>query len=122
MSSSASVPREDGASGRFVGLTAEELIGWASDEFDDQLVMSTSFGIQSAVTLHLASQIRPQISVIWVDTGYLPEETYRYAETLTDVLNLNVVIHTAPLTVKFLKIVLSFAVAVQRTMLALQFS
>jgi 3'-phosphoadenosine 5'-phosphosulfate sulfotransferase (PAPS reductase)/FAD synthetase len=45
--------------------------------------MSTSFGIQSAVMLHLVTQVVPDVPVIWVDTGYLPVETYRFAEDLT---------------------------------------
>ncbi len=79
----------DSMDDRFHALTAEELIRWADEEFGNGLVMSTSFGIQSAVTLHLATRIRPSIPVIWVDTGYLPKETYEYAELLTDKLNLN---------------------------------
>ena len=77
-------------------LTAEELIDWMREEFGAGLVMSTSFGIQSAVTLHLTSRICPSIPVIWVDTGYLPEETYQYARTLTELLNLN--LHVAQAT------------------------
>jgi phosphoadenosine phosphosulfate reductase len=57
--------------------------------FGDRLVMSTSFGIQSAVLLHLAVSVAPRIPVIWIDTGYLPEETYAYAATLAEHLELN---------------------------------
>lgn len=70
-------------------LSAQELLEWADLQFGGGLAMSTSFGIQSAVTLHLATQARPDIPVIWVDTGYLPEETYAYAETLRRRLSLN---------------------------------
>ena len=83
---------------RFQDLTAEEIVHWADEEFADGLVMSTSFGIQSAVTLHLVTQIRPSIPVIWVDTGYLPRETYQYAELLTDRLKLNVHVARAALS------------------------
>ena len=74
---------------KFVGLSAENLLRWATSEFGDSLAVSTSFGIQSAVTLRLATQINPGIKVIWVDTGYLPDETYAYATTLTKQLRLN---------------------------------
>lgn len=74
---------------RFIGLSADRLMQWAVDEFDDALAVSTSFGIQSSVTLHLATSINPAIKVIWVDTGYLPPETYAYARTLTEHLGLN---------------------------------
>jgi len=60
---------------------------WAHRTFPDGLVMTTSFGIQSAVLLHLAHQLMEReglapIPVFWVDTGYLPPETYHYAEQL----------------------------------------
>lgn len=83
---------------RFHALTAQEIVQWAAEEFDNGLVMSTSFGIQSAVTLHLATQIRPSIPVIWVDTGYLPRETYEYAQRLTELLGLNLHIARASLS------------------------
>lgn len=83
---------------KFVGLSAENLLSWAADEFTDSLAVSTSFGIQSAVTLHLATMVKPDIKVIWVDTGYLPEETYQYAMTLTKRLKLNLHVYKAALS------------------------
>jgi phosphoadenosine phosphosulfate reductase len=65
---------------------------WALDCFGDGLAVTTSFGIQSAVLLHLVSQLMAEractIPVIWVDTGYLPPETYRYAQQLVELLGL----------------------------------
>lgn len=65
-------------------------LGWALDRFGEGLAVTTSFGIQSAVLLHLASRLMAErdcrIPVIWVDTGYLPPETYRYAEQLAELL------------------------------------
>lgn len=66
-----------------------KVLEWVMNEFDGRVAMSTSFGIQSAVLLHLATTVFPKIPVVWVDTGYLPAETYRYAEELTDTLGLN---------------------------------
>ena len=65
------------------------LVEWASRRFGDGLVVSTSFGIQSAAMLHLATRVVPDIPVVWVDTGYLPPETYHFAEELTRRLDLN---------------------------------
>ena len=65
------------------------MIEWAARTFGDGLVMSTSFGIQSAVLLHLATRVVPDIPVIWVDTGYLPNETLRFADRLSARLGLN---------------------------------
>lgn len=79
-------------------MSAEQLLQWADAHFGDGLVMSTSFGIQSAVTLHLVTQLRPRIPVIWVDTGYLPRETYHYAARLTSLLDLNLQVARSPIT------------------------
>ena len=53
----------------------QRIIQWAACTFGDGLVLSTSFGIQAALMLHLATQVVPDLPVVWVDTGYLPSET-----------------------------------------------
>ena len=58
--------------------------------FGDGLVATTSFGLQSAVMLHLIQQHVPRVPVVFIDTGYLFAATYRYAETLTQQLGLDV--------------------------------
>jgi phosphoadenosine phosphosulfate reductase len=52
-------------------------------------VMSSSFGAQSAVMLHMVNQVSPGIPVILVDTGYLCPETYHFIDELTQKLGLN---------------------------------
>jgi len=79
-------------------LTASDLVREAARCFGDGLVMTTSFGAQSAVMLHLATRIVPQIPVIWIDTGYLFPETYRFAEELTKRLNLNLHVYQSPVS------------------------
>jgi phosphoadenosine phosphosulfate reductase len=69
--------------------SAEERVRWAVNTFGHRLVMTTSFGIQSAVMLHLVTRIAPEIPVVFIDTGYLFPETYRFAAELTKQLNLN---------------------------------
>ncbi len=71
-------------------LSAIERIKWANRKFGDDLVLSTSFGIQSAVMLHMATQVNPHIRVVFIDTGYLFDETYRYARELTERFKLNI--------------------------------
>lgn len=68
------------------------ILRWTFEEFDGRVAMSTSFGIQSAVLLHAATQVFPDIPVVWVDTGYLPKETYEYAEQLREALDLNLIV------------------------------
>lgn len=67
-------------------LDAEGRVAWALDNLPGEYVLSSSFGIQAAVSLHLVNQIRPDIPVILTDTGYLFPETYRFIDELTDKL------------------------------------
>ena len=77
---------------------AQQVVEWSHQTFGDRLVMSTSFGIQAAVMLHLVNSIIPDIPVIWIDTGYLPPETYRFAEQLTARLNLNLKVYQSSMS------------------------
>ncbi|MDH3686292.1 MAG: phosphoadenylyl-sulfate reductase [Myxococcales bacterium] len=79
----------DAAASELADATPEATVAWAADTFGSDLALSTSFGIQSAVMLHLANAVVPGIPVVWVDTGYLPEATYRFADELTRRLDLN---------------------------------
>ncbi|MBT5689553.1 MAG: phosphoadenosine phosphosulfate reductase family protein, partial [Opitutae bacterium] len=79
-------------------LSPEERIAWAHEIFGIHLVMSSSFGLQSAVLLHMANTAVPGIPVVFVDTGYLFKETYRYVEQLEQKLDLNLKIYTSPIT------------------------
>jgi phosphoadenosine phosphosulfate reductase len=59
-------------------------------------VLSTSFGVQAAVMLHLATRLAPEIPVVFIDTGYLFPETYRFADELTERLRINLKVYRAP--------------------------
>ncbi|STW72604.1 phosphoadenylyl-sulfate reductase [Klebsiella michiganensis] len=76
-------------------LSAEARVAWALENLPGEYVLSSSFGIQAAVSLHLVNQVRPDIPVILTDTGYLFPETYQFIDELTDKLNLNLKIYRA---------------------------
>ena len=63
-------------------LRAGERIRLLHEQLGSRLLATTSFGIQSAVMLHLIHSHAPQIPVVFIDTGFLFPETYRYAELL----------------------------------------
>lgn len=73
-------------------LRAGERIRLLHERLGAHLVATTSFGIQAAVMLHLIAENAPGIPIVFIDTGFLFPETYRYADELTKKLNLN--IHT----------------------------
>jgi phosphoadenosine phosphosulfate reductase len=71
------------------GRSAEQRVAWALESLSGEHALSSSFGAQSAVALHLATRIRPDLPVVLVDTGYLFPETYDFVDELTHRLALN---------------------------------
>ena len=67
-----------------------KIVAWAAAQFGHDLVMTSSFGAESALLLHMATQALPDIRVIMVDTGYLFPETWQHMEALRRRLDLNV--------------------------------
>lgn len=74
-------------------VSAEERVRWALEHFQREIMLSTSFGAQSAVLLHMVTQQKPEIPVVIVDTGYLFPETYKFADELTERLKLNLKVY-----------------------------
>ncbi|MEK2484728.1 phosphoadenylyl-sulfate reductase [Providencia stuartii] len=79
-------------------LSAIERIEWALDNLPAKFVLSSSFGIQAALMLHMVTQVMPDIPVILTDTGYLFPETYIFIEELKDELYLNLQVYRSPLS------------------------
>ena len=75
-------------------LSSLEMLEWSLKKFENTLAFTTSFGIQSSVLLHLiqSSSLKNEVKILWIDTGYLPKETYLYANTLINKLSLNITI------------------------------
>ena len=78
------------ANGELRGKSAPEVIEWAIAQAEGQAIVSTNFRPYEAVILHLVTQVEPNIRVLWVDHGYNREATYRHAEELRGLLNLNI--------------------------------
>jgi phosphoadenosine phosphosulfate reductase len=64
-------------------------VRWALEHLPGPQALSSSFGAQAAVSLHLVTRADPKIPVIVVDTGYLFPETYQFIEQLGRQLALN---------------------------------
>ncbi|MDN3608932.1 phosphoadenylyl-sulfate reductase [Vibrio ostreicida] len=77
-------------------LTAQQRVSWALKNLKGTHVISSSFGIQAAVMLHLMTQEESGIPVILTDTGYLFSETYLFIDALTTKLNLNLYVYRSP--------------------------
>ena len=82
----------------FAHMSAENRVRWSLDRLPGNHVLSSSFGAQAAVSLHLLTQVAPGIPVILVDTGYLFPETYQYIDQLSERLNLNLKVYRSELS------------------------
>ncbi|GAB2522845.1 phosphoadenylyl-sulfate reductase [Lysobacter humi (ex Lee et al. 2017)] len=73
--------------------TAEARVAWALEHLAGSHALSSSFGAQAAVSLHLATRQAPDLPVILIDTGYLFPETYQFVDALTERLSLNLKVY-----------------------------
>jgi phosphoadenosine phosphosulfate reductase len=77
----------------FAGLDATARVRVALEQFPGRHVLSSSFGAQAAVSLHMLVCQAPEIPVVLVDTGYLFPETYQFIDDLTGRLRLNLQVY-----------------------------
>ncbi|MFZ5638154.1 MAG: phosphoadenylyl-sulfate reductase [Pseudomonadota bacterium] len=73
--------------------SAEERVAWAVEHLAGHHALSSSFGAQAAVALHMTTRAKADIPVILIDTGYLFPETYRFVDELTERLSLNLKVY-----------------------------
>jgi phosphoadenosine phosphosulfate reductase len=76
-------------------LPADQRIERAIELLPGEHVMTSSFGAQSAVMLHLVNTVIPGVPVVLLDTGYLFPETYSFIDQLTERLKLNLKVFRA---------------------------
>ena len=74
----------------FETKTPQEIIAWAVDTFWPQIALSSSFQTQSMPLLHMTSQIRRDILILFLDTGYHFWETLIFREKIASEWQLNV--------------------------------
>jgi phosphoadenosine phosphosulfate reductase len=77
-------------------VDAATRVRWSLANLPGPFALSSSFGAQAAVSLHLVAQADPGIPVILVDTGYLFPETYEFIERLQKQLSLNIQRFSSP--------------------------
>ena len=75
------------------GAAAEARVAFALERWQPNIVLSSSFGAQAAVLLHMVTRQQPDIPVVLLDTQYLFPETYKFADELTARLGLNLKVY-----------------------------
>ena len=73
-----------------LGSDPDGLIRWALTQ-GQRPIVTTNFRPFEAVILHMVTQQRPDIPVVWMDHGYNTEATYRFADALVKRLDLNLI-------------------------------
>ncbi len=84
-------------------LDAVQRVEFALQRLPGTHVLSSSFGAQAAVSLHLVTRVAPRIPVVLVDTGYLFPETYQFVDVLTQQLDLNLQVYKPRLSPSWLE-------------------
>lgn len=68
------------------------IVEWVA-EHCQRPIITTNFRPQTAAILHLVTQVMPDIPVLWIDTGYNVQPTVDFADTLSNLLRLNLVVY-----------------------------
>lgn len=76
-----------------------EIVRWAFDRFDSLpggVILTSSFGAESMCSIHLAQQIRPDVRVVFINTGYLFDETIVFLNSMRSRFNIHLIEYKTP--------------------------
>jgi phosphoadenosine phosphosulfate reductase len=69
-----------------------EIVRWALEESGlDRIAIASAFQAEGTVVMHLATMIRPDIPILFLETGFQFAETLAFKEQMAERLGLNVV-------------------------------
>lgn len=77
---------------RDLGRNAPGLVEWALS-LDKKPICTTNFRPFEAVILHMVTRVRPDLPIIWMDSGYNTPATYRFADEVSERLGLERLIY-----------------------------
>jgi phosphoadenosine phosphosulfate reductase len=77
---------------RLEQASPEERLAFAVERFGSKLLYTSSFGAGSAVLLHMWSKAAGKLPVVFIDTGFLFDETLRYRDELVEQLGLTLLV------------------------------
>lgn len=75
------------------GIDPSEVIRWVLAN-SKKPVITTNFRPYEAAILHAVISEKPDTTVVWCDTGYNTPQTYKHANEVIDMLQLNVKLYT----------------------------
>lgn len=88
--------------------TPSEIVVWAlaqtnSKQDAQKAIVSTNFRPYEASILHACTQAKPDIDVVWCDSGYNTRDTYRHADALIELLGLNIAYYNPQKTAAYIE-------------------
>ena len=72
-----------------VEKSPEDIINWIMF-FAQKPVVTTNFRPYEGAILHAVTNVKPKTDILWCDTGYNTRNTYKHADDLISLLNLNI--------------------------------
>jgi phosphoadenosine phosphosulfate reductase len=85
---------------RFEDAPPREIVRWALEESGlEHIAVASAFQVEGTCVMHMAASVRPEVPIMFVETGFHFAETLAFKERLTEMLELNVVDLTGDHTV-----------------------
>jgi phosphoadenosine phosphosulfate reductase len=86
---------------RFESSHPSEIVAWALDGSGlEPIALASAFQAEGTCVMHMATQVRPDVPILFLETGFHFDETLEFKRTLTERLDLNVVDLTGEYTVE----------------------
>jgi phosphoadenosine phosphosulfate reductase len=78
--------------GRFEEAHPREILTWALERSGfERIAIASAFQAEGTIVMHMATQMRPEIPILFLETGYQFAETLAFKEQLAERMELNVV-------------------------------
>ena len=78
---------------KFLNNSPQEIMNWAFNNSKNP-ILTTNFRPYEIAIIHLCINLKPDIRIVWCDSGYNTKATYEYAEKIIAEFNLNLKLYT----------------------------
>src|SRR3989338_2873295 len=72
-------------------LAPEEIISWAIETYSPHVGMTSSFGAESVALIRMVIQVKPDIPIYFLETGFHFAETLQFRDFLKQKYHLNII-------------------------------
>ncbi|MDI3257758.1 MAG: phosphoadenylyl-sulfate reductase [Kyrpidia sp.] len=66
------------------GREPVDILAWALDRFYPRIALACSFGVEDVVLVDMATRLRPDVQIFYLDTGLLFPETYEVRDRVVE--------------------------------------